>query len=235
MNINTERIICKKFSVPINSKIHKKSYEYRVLATLRYLFPDKYSAMILSDAPDLQDSANNTGIEVVNAVSENDMKAARAFSELPQCNVIEKKKKIKKIESCGYSLSKIIHNIVAIDSTGTDDGEKKIFQNAIRKKLEKIHRYTANFKRIGLAILLPEMPTSYSENHFHKWISETFKECNSSFDFIYVISERFCNYYESENTAYVKISITKEEDLCLKKIGRMTAEGEISLADIEWQ
>lgn len=187
--------------------------------------------MILSDAPDLQDSANNTGIEVVNAVSENDMKASRAFSELPQYN----KKKIEKIKSCGYLLSKTIHNTVAINATGTDDGEKRIFQNAIRKKLEKIHRYNANFKRIGLAILLPEIPTSYAESHFHKWIYETFKECNSSFDFLYVISERFCNYYDSENTTDVKISITKEEDLCLKKIGRMTAEGEISLADIEWQ
>ena len=62
-----------------------------------------------------------------------------------------------------------------------------------------------------------------------------FKEYDSTFDFVYVISERFCNYYDSKNTTYVKTSITKEDDLCLKKIGRMTAEGEISLADIEWQ
>ena len=74
-----------------------------MLATLRYLFPEKFSTMILNDAPDLQDFTNNVGIEVTDAVSENDMNASRIFSELHKYNSREQKKKIEKIELCGYS------------------------------------------------------------------------------------------------------------------------------------
>ena len=234
MNIYTERIKQKSFYSPINSRIIKKSHEYRVLATLRYLFPEKFSTMILNDAPDLQDFTNNVGIEVTDAVSENDMNASRIFSELHKYNSREQKKKIEKIELCGYSYTQN-NQIATIQATGIGNDEKLIFQKIIRKKMEKLQSYKSLFNRIGLSILLPEIPSTYAENHFQKWLSDVFKEYDSTFDFVYVISERFCNYYDSKNTTYVKTSIKKEDDLCLKKIGRMTAEGEISLADIEWQ
>ena len=62
---------------------------------MRYLYPSKFDTMITGEAPDLQDSASSTGIEVTAAVKEDDMKVSRAFSELNQGKPkdIEKRKK----------------------------------------------------------------------------------------------------------------------------------------------
>lgn len=84
MNIETDLVKKKEFSTSINSGIQKHSQEYKVLAILRYLYPQKFSTMINGEAPDLQDNENGVGIEVVSAAQENDMRASRAFSELHQ-------------------------------------------------------------------------------------------------------------------------------------------------------
>lgn len=84
MNIETDLVKKKVFSSSMNPSIQKHSQEYKVLAILRYLYPQKFSTMINGEAPDLQDNENGVGIEVVSAASENDMRASRAFSELHQ-------------------------------------------------------------------------------------------------------------------------------------------------------
>lgn len=42
MKIDTEKIKNKKFTAPIEAKLQKYSQEYRVLSTLRYLFPNRF-------------------------------------------------------------------------------------------------------------------------------------------------------------------------------------------------
>lgn len=95
MKINTDVVKGKKYSSAVKPNTLKHSQEYRVLATLRYLYPSKFDTMITGEAPDLQDSASSTGIEVTAAVKEDDMKVSRAFSELNQGKPkdIEKRKK----------------------------------------------------------------------------------------------------------------------------------------------
>ena len=95
MKINTDLVKGKKYCSAIKPNTLKHSQEYRVLATLRYLYPSKFDTMITGEAPDLQDSASSTGIEVTAAVKEDDMKVSRAFSELNQ----GKPKDIEKISS----------------------------------------------------------------------------------------------------------------------------------------
>ncbi len=201
---------------------------------MRYVYPDKFDAMTTGEAPDLQDSTNNTGIEVTVAVKEDDMKASRAFSELNQgkSKDIEKRKNI--IESSGYSFVPLKDEKVAISTSGTADGEKYFFQQSILRKTKKLQQYRTNFKRIGLAILLPEIPTSYAENHLSEWISEIFDESANLFDFVYVISHRFCLYYDTQVKSTEKHSLTQDESRLLATIGRMTAEGELSMTDEEW-
>ena len=152
-----------------------------MLATLRYLYPSKFDTMITGEAPDLQDSASSTGIEVTAAVKEDDMKVSRAFSELNQGKPkdIEKRKNI--IKSSGYFSVPLKDEKVAISTSGTADGEKRFFQESIRRKTKKIQQYRSNFKRMGLAILLPEIPTSYAENHLSEWITELFDESANLF------------------------------------------------------
>ena len=84
MKINTNLVKVKAYTDAIKPSLLKHSQEYRVLSTLRYLYPIKFDKMVPGEAPDLQDYENGIGIEVTIAVNENDMRASRAFSELYQ-------------------------------------------------------------------------------------------------------------------------------------------------------
>lgn len=234
MKINTDLVKNKKFSSSVKPSLLKYSQEYRVLATLRYLFPEKFEAMIRGETPDLQDSINRIGIEVTVAVKEDDMKASRAFYELNQGEAKEIEKNEKIIKECGYSFTTIKNERDLIYTFGTADGEKYYFQESIRRKTKKLQQYRTNFKRIGLAILLTEIPTAYAENHLSEWISQAFDMSENMFDFVYVISHRFCLYYDTKEKITRKHLLNKDENSRLATIGRMTAEGELSLADSEW-
>lgn len=182
MKINTDLVKGKKYSSAVKPNTLKHSQEYRVLATLRYLYPSKFDTMITGEAPDLQDSASSTGIEVTAAVKEDDMKVSRAFSELNQGKPKDIEKRKKNIKSSGYFFVPLKDEKVAISTSGTADGEKCFFQESIRRKTKKIQQYRSNFKRMGLAILLPEIPTSYAENHLSEWITELLDESANLFD-----------------------------------------------------
>lgn len=232
MKINTDLIKNKKFTFPIDATLLKRSQEYRVLATLRHLYPNSFEAMTTGESPDLQDSMNEMGIEVTCAVAENDMRASRAFSQLHQELLLNSQKHLKTILSSGHSVIHLKGKNIAISTAGTSDGEKYIFQEAIRRKLKKLGQYQAKFKKVGLAIILPEIPTSYAENHFHEWVVEIFKNSEIVFDFFFVISHRFCICVE--DSAFEKRAITSDEHKLLSTIARMTAEGELSLTSTEW-
>ena len=236
MRIDTDKIKNKKFTEPIKSEPLKHSQEYRVLATLRYLYPNRFENMVTGESPGLQDNENGIGIEVTAAVDFRDMRASREFADLQQKNGNTEKRK-RAIVSSGYSILPIPikEDMVAISTSGTSDGEKLIFQESIRRKTEKIEQYQPNFKRMGLAILLPEIPTSYAESHFFEWISETIDESAKLFDFVYVISHRFCLYYDTKASIAEKNSLTQDESRLLAIIARMTAEGELSLSGEEWK
>ena len=233
MNINTDLIVNKIFKCAISSELVKLSQEYRVLAVLRYLFPGVYEQMEHGDKPDLQDKINSTGIEVTAAVQENVMKANRAFAEINKDSSNDQKNS-EKITESGYTIH-ITNGIMSINKTGTADAEKSCFQNAILKKCKKADQYKADYAKIGLAVLLPEIPTRYAEDHLIDWVKELHSEIDKSFNFIYVISYRFCLLYDILSGNTDKKSLKSSDNLSLGKIARMTAEGELTLDSIEWK
>lgn len=236
MNIYTEQVKDKHYSQPIQASLLKHSQEYRVLATLRYLFPQKYDKMVARESPDLQDLENSIGVEVTAAVREDDMRATSAFSKFCRASSNrEMQKYITAIESSGYSIVSIQGSKSAISTTGTSNGEKIFFQKSIRKKKVKLSQYRENFNVLGLAIVLPEIPTSEAESHFIDWICEVFREDDDLYDFVYVLSCRFCIYYDVQADYSQKRPISREEHTLLCTIARMTAEGELTLDDQEWQ
>lgn len=236
MNIYTDLVKNKRFNCEIRSELLKHSQEHWILATLRYFFPQKYNTISIGESPDLQDHENGIGIEVTAAVREDDMKATRAFSKLHQASSNKDVEKFKRIiELSAHTLDSMCGEIPALCTTGTSDGEKHTLQNIIRKKKTKLQQYRENFKVLGLAIVLPEIPTLDSENHLVDWIREVFQEDDYRFDFVYVISHRFCIYYDLQTDCSCKKAISREEDRLLRTIARMTAEGELSLEDREWQ
>lgn len=135
MNLNTDRIKNKKFNTKIDSNLLKHSWEYKVLAILRYLFPNKYNTMLVGESPDLQDYINDTGIEIVSAVSESDMKVQSEFLKLnKELDDSQKNRILNKIKENDYSIKEIQKEKYTIFRFGTANSEKNIFQNSIRKK-----------------------------------------------------------------------------------------------------
>ena len=234
MKINTDLVKNKKYNTSIEASLLKHSQEFRALATLRYLFPGEYDAMINGETPDLQDCANSIGIEVTAAVKETDMMVSRLFSELNKGTPKEIEKRKKTIESNGYTFVPLKDNRVAISASGTADGEKRFIQESIKKKARKFPQYRKTFKTLGLAIILPEIPTTYAEQHISEWISEVLGKMECSYDFVYVISHRFCIHYNVHKNLLSKHTLSNEESTSLITIGRMTAEGELTLSDVEW-
>lgn len=236
MNLHTDLIKNKSFTHPICSELQKHSQEYRVLATLRYLIYQRYDMMTADESPDLQDKKNSVGIEVTVAVNENDMRASRTLSELSQENNTEKiGKSIKRIESCGYSPAPISGDKIAIVASGTSDEDKLIFQRSIRRKMPKYVEYRSKLRTLGLAIVLPEIPTTEAENCCVDWICEEIQKDQNLIDFVYVLSHRFCIYYDVRTALSKKWMVSSSDNRSLCIIARMTAESELTLDDQEWQ
>ena len=162
------------------------------------------------------------------------MRASRAFSELHQTKGGNNEKSKERIRASGYKFVPVQGNKVGISITGTSDSEKVLVQKIVLKKAGKIHQYKKNFRKFGLAILFSEIPTSYAEDHCLEWITEVLNKFQDSFDFVYVLSHRFCIYYEIQKNVSEKRCFTETVYRSLSTIARMTAEGQLSLTDPEW-
>lgn len=236
MNIFTNKVKDKVFHGPISSELFKHSQEYRALATLRYCFPGQYETMSVSESPDLQDKENDVGIEVTVAVQGSDMQATDAFSKLRHTKDNAQQDKLTNlIRSCGFSIDSMPCGIPIISTAGTSEGEKYIFQKSLINKLGKLQDYKNSFNTVGLVMILKEIPTTEAENNLIEWIQEVNQEENDFYDFIYIISCRFCIYFENKTNYSLKRIITKAESELLQTIGRMTAEKELTLESQEWK
>ena len=219
----------------IKPRLLKHSQEYRVLATLRYFFPPLFKNMVLGEKPDLQDKANSVGIEVTIATKQEDLQTSRLFSELSLTNPIKDPNKIKEhITSLGYAVSDFCGCNRTSKSGGITSSEERIFKDSIRRKVEKVQDYRSLFPEIGLAILLTEIPANEVEDSLICWLKQVVNEIGHSFDFFFVISERFCIYYDPEKEVSKKYYITDENDKRIRSIAKRTAEGEITIDSPEW-
>ena len=68
----------------------------------------------------------------------------------------------------------------------------------------------------------------------NRYVRPLINNDGNSFDFFYVISHRFCICYNAQTNDREKKTLTKDENRRLCTIGRMTAEGELTLSDKEW-
>ena len=232
MNIFAEEVNPWEKRPAIKPKIQKLSQEYRVLATLRYLYPEKYDSLIKDESPDLQDSENSVGIEVTISDAESEVKTSRYFDHY--CNPLtpERKENDKQsLEALGNSVSESNRLWKA---GGQTKGIEIHFKENIRKKYDKVPKYRAKFNKLGLAVLMLEIPSRETEYSIIDWIKQIILEDGNYFDFFYVISHRFCIYYKPSNSLYSKHDITKDADIRLSAIGRMTAEGKININSPVW-
>ena len=236
MNIYTDRVINKKFNNAISANIQKFSQEYRVLAILKYLFPDEHANLKPSDNPDLQNDKNNYAIEVTITASQEQMQANREFTHLCNEKDTESQKKIKeKIENNGYNIIESDYGKIMDCSWRNILFEERIFKEAIRKKLEKVNNYREHFPTIGLAILWIDRPTTEASEKIIDWIKECEKTCGQKgYDFYYILTQDSVIYYDTKDNSESIHHLSSMDARYLSTIGRMTAENEISLSDVEW-
>ena len=107
---------------------------------------------------------------------------------------------------------------------------KAFYSGKYKEKDKKLPQYRETFRSLGLAIILHEIPTTYAEQHIPEWISEVLVEMECSYDFVYVISHRFCIYYNVHQNSLSEHTLSNEESTSLI----MTAEGELTLSNVEW-
>lgn len=235
MNIFTKRILQYRPEKSILSQKLNLSQEYRALATLKYLFPEKYDSFTAGDAPDLQNIENSMGVEVTAAVPEKDMKVARLFSYLCEGNNVDRQKHlISAISKENYSVAETTVGLAAISPIATSVSEKVFIQNIISKKMEKLPQYQEKYKRVELALILPEIPTSDAERHITGWITDIMHCARPAFDYVHIICHRFYKGLDMRTGEEIKIAISNRENLALGAIARMTAEGVISFDSEEW-
>lgn len=232
MNLNTKRVIEKEFSGRIDSQLSKRSEECRALATLRLILPRQFNQVILAETPDLQDQESNIGVEVTLAVRKNDMKATGSFCEYKNTNDKERKKALlKKIVETSSNVTIASNGIERIISGGCLN-EESVYKDALRRKIGKSATYKQAVKQLFLVVIFQEIPSREIEEDLEKWTMEMITE--NEFDGVFVISERFCIQIDMLNKNVTKYSIDKIQNDLIRKIGRMTAEGEIDFSCEEW-
>lgn len=223
-----------KFSDKINSQLLKCSYEYRVLATLKFLYPDMYNNMEKGESPDLQDKDNNIGIEVTTLSNNKELAASDAYYKLIRYKNISQQ--IKIINKNNHSLTITDDGIIHMLSFGSYFCDKELFIKVINNKLDKLNEYKNKYKVVGLAVLIVDIICSETEYNIVNIINELYQETNNFYDFIYVISSDFCIYYNVYENVFKKRILSEEENLNLKKIGRMTAENVSNIeTDEKWK
>lgn len=109
------------------------------------------------------------------------------------------------------------------------------FQESIRKKINNLQRYRAELQKIGLAVIWIDIPTLIIRDNLGKWIAEVLDKTDILFDFVYVSSHRFCVYFDVQEKSSKLRMIKDTENKWLATIATITAEGELSLSDEEWQ
>lgn len=231
MNLNTLRIINKEFTSYIDEKKLKLSQEYFVLAFLKYKFPSKYADVFHADRPDLQ--GENVFVEVTALSTNGEMQASKEFAKYIEDG---DKRRIKTIRRTGNTLGSVDPlNAVSMCSGGgySFKSDCKLLQNRIIEKIDKANGYEINNRTPELALVKEDLP--------HKEWLEKISSCLETivynqdvYETIYILFQNSCIYIE-KGKSLKRIELSRNEYTSLKKLGRMTAEGEITLDDEEWK
>jgi hypothetical protein len=177
----TDEIRNYQVSSPLPSNLIKTSREYKVLAILKYSFPERFANLCKAEAPDLQDVNSNMGVEVTSAISPRDeqitgesIKYSRAKTDA------ERMECLRIIKNCGGTRDSI--------STGYPvsfaDIDKKQVIDAFNKKNKKVDNYHKRFQHLGLAIIIDIPMFYFYDRDWGKWLVEI--NCGK-FDFVALI------------------------------------------------
>lgn len=123
-------VIDKNKPLPPHTKLDY--WECYAKFVLEELLPEKFTNLILSDKPDLQDNVSCVGVEVTIADNQKQLEAERLYSTLHYKNENQKAYAIERIKKLGAK----VHDGFMMGIKGSDDFER--INNAIKTKCETI-------------------------------------------------------------------------------------------------
>lgn len=173
------------FEKPLTSRFRKKYVETLALGILHYCYKDKYVGFEIHDAPDISDGNKLIGIEVTEAVSDEQAQIQGEFVKYRLESRPEEKERRRQI---------IENNGARVDELGLTypvknvDDEKCIFQNAIKKKMEKLETYrNQGYQKIGLFVFYDEPLILVKLEDLKDYFDEVMNVYSDKYDIIYFV------------------------------------------------
>ena len=201
-----ERLL--SFEKPLTSRYRKKYVEFLALEILQYCYGDFYKKFNVYDSPDLCDEDRVVGIEVTEAVTNEDAQIKSEFVKYRLENDNSKKERKRQI---------IANNGGRIEKFGlsypvkNSESEIVIFQNAIRKKMEKLSLYRSRgFKTLGLFIFYDELPILKIDS-LKGCFDKVLNEYNDKYDFLYFGYSCGLIYYDIFNND-IQVKVINRND-----------------------
>lgn len=218
-----------KVTTALSPELIKTSREYKALAVLKYSFPERFSKLQKSEAPDLQEPDGELAVEVTWGGSPRDALISGESVKYSHAKTKAEKERIRrKIRKNGGDRDDISTSY----PVGTSGGDKKNVIEAFRKKLKKVDNYRQSFLRIGLAIIIDIPLFLIDDSDWGNWLSDI---NNDRFEFVALIHWSGVDIYDFKTGEYSKQRISREDMDALKRLGRMAAEGKIKDDDPVWE
>lgn len=210
------------FDKPLTSRQRKDFVEYFSLECMKYCFGDTYKYCFVDDKPDIQDKNKDIGIEVTEAISVEEAQIEGEFVDYRIKDVQKEKDRSKAIIEAnggrldGFILSYPIKNA---------DIEKKLFQETLRKKMEKLVTYRKKgFKKLGLIIYYEEPPIPFHESDIKLWFDDVMNHYDEKYDNLYFLCPCCIINYDI-NAGYIEsIIIGREKYDILQYRARVAVE-----------
>ncbi len=173
------------FEKPLTSRFRKKYIETLALEILQYCYKEKYDGFEVHDAPDISDGNKLIGIEVTEAVSDGQAQIEGEFVKYRLEGRSEQRERRKRIiENNGAS----VNELGLTYPVKNGDDEKKIFQDAIKKKMEKLESYrTQSYQKVGLLVFYDELPIPVKLEDLKDYFDEAMNGYNDKYDIIYFV------------------------------------------------
>lgn len=171
------------FEKPLTSRYRKNYVEFLALRILQYCYDDTYVRFKVYDAPDIRDENKLIGIEVTEAVTKEEAQIEGEFVKYRLESRLEEKERRKQIiESNGAKVNQLGLTYPVKDSYS----EKMIFQDAVRKKMEKLELYRRQgFEKLGLFVFYDEPPIPIRLEELKYYFDEVLNEYRDKYDVIY--------------------------------------------------
>ena len=139
----------------------------------------------MHDAPDISDENRLVGIEVTEAVTKEEAQIEGEFVKYRlESSLVEKERRKQLIENNGAKVDEMGLTYPVKDS----DSEKLIFQDAVRKKMEKLASYRRQgFEKVGLFVFYDEPPIPIRLEELKNCFDEVLNEYRDKYDVIYFV------------------------------------------------